>query len=99
MSNHIVLALAAHPDDIEFMMAGTLALLGRAGCELHEMNIANGSCGTALEDHDAIVARRTEEARDAARTLGAHFHPPIVDDLEIFYCKDQLQQMMSEHAK
>ena len=26
-----VFAIAAHPDDIEFMMAGTLILLGRAG--------------------------------------------------------------------
>ncbi len=26
-----VFAIAAHPDDIEFMMAGTFILLGRAG--------------------------------------------------------------------
>ena len=37
-------AIAAHPDDIEFQMAGTLILLQRAGYEIHYMNIANGSC-------------------------------------------------------
>ncbi|MCX5758378.1 MAG: peptide chain release factor N(5)-glutamine methyltransferase, partial [Candidatus Hydrogenedentes bacterium] len=74
MAKRVAFAVAAHPDDIEFMMAGTLLLLGEAGYELHTMNLCNGSCGTALEDHDAIIARRTNEARDAAHTLGAAFH-------------------------
>ena len=39
-------AVAAHPDDIEFVMAGTLILLSRAGYEIHYMNIANGCCGS-----------------------------------------------------
>ena len=34
----VVLALSCHPDDIEFMMAGTLLMLGKAGFELHVMN-------------------------------------------------------------
>jgi LmbE family N-acetylglucosaminyl deacetylase len=67
------------------MMAGTLLMLGRAGYELHTMNICNGSCGTALEDRVAIIARRTGEAREAAKALGAHFHEPVVDDIELFY--------------
>ena len=59
----VVFAVAAHPDDIEFMMAGTLFLLREAGYELHYMNIANGSCGTVTRSRDEIVAIRTEEAR------------------------------------
>ena len=39
-------AIAAHPDDIEFVMAGTLILLKRAGYEIHYMNVANGCCGS-----------------------------------------------------
>ena len=39
-------AVAAHPDDIEFVMAGTLMQLADAGYELHYMNIANGCCGS-----------------------------------------------------
>ena len=35
-------AVVAHPDDIEFHMAGTLLLLGQAGFELHTMTVANG---------------------------------------------------------
>ena len=88
-------AIAAHPDDIEFMMAGTLILLGQAGYELHYMNVANGSCGTAAMDHDTIVAVRDQEARRAAAVLGAAFHPPLVDDLEIYYAPPLVARLSS----
>ncbi len=78
-------AISAHPDDIELMMAGTLILLGEAGYELHYMNVANGSCGTATMDYDEVVAARTAEARAAAGRLGATFHEPLADDLQIYY--------------
>ncbi|NOY59693.1 MAG: PIG-L family deacetylase, partial [Calditrichaeota bacterium] len=57
-----VFAIAAHPDDIEFMMSGTMILLKEAGCELHYMNLANGSCGTTEYDVPEIVRMRTAEA-------------------------------------
>jgi N-acetylglucosamine malate deacetylase 1 len=37
------IAVAAHPDDIEFMMAGTLLLLKRAGYEIHYFNLLSGN--------------------------------------------------------
>lgn len=89
------LAVAAHPDDIEFGMAGTLFLLARAGCEIHYLNIANGSCGSAVHDVETIVAIRLEEAQNACRRLGAVFYPPLVPDLEIFYEKSLLAQVGS----
>ena len=81
----VAFAVAAHPDDTEFMLAGTLLLLGRAGYDLHYMNVGNGSCGTASMDRDEIVQVRTREAREAAAVLGATFHEPLVDDLQIYY--------------
>ena len=40
----VAFAIACHPDDIEFMMAGTLTRLKEdLGYEIHYMNIANGS--------------------------------------------------------
>lgn len=78
-------ALAAHPDDIEFMMAGTLLLLREAGWEIHCLNIASGNCGS-MEHPSATVRRiRRREAIEACRILGAHHHPSLADDLEIFY--------------
>jgi LmbE family N-acetylglucosaminyl deacetylase len=79
------MAIGAHPDDIEIQMAGTLILLGKAGYELHYMNIGTGSCGTNKYDYRTIRRMRGAEARQAARILGAHFHPPLADDLEILY--------------
>jgi len=80
-----VLAIAAHPDDIELMMGGTLFLLQAAGWELHYMNVANGCCGTAEEEIEAIVRRRRQEAIEAAAYLGAVYHESLVPDLQIFY--------------
>ncbi len=78
-------AIAAHPDDIEFQMAGTLILLQRAGYEIHYMNIANGCCGTAEHSREEIIAIRREEARSAAASIGAVYHESLVDDIAIFY--------------
>jgi LmbE family N-acetylglucosaminyl deacetylase len=90
-----VFAIGAHPDDIEFGMAGTLILLARAGCEIHYMNIANGSCGSAEHDAEATAEIRLAEARNAARRIGAVFHPPLVADIEIFYDKELLVRVAS----
>jgi LmbE family N-acetylglucosaminyl deacetylase len=81
----VALAIGAHPDDIEFQMAGTLLLLKEAGFETHYLNLASGSCGSVQYDAKATRMIRAAEARNAARILGAHFHPTLTDDLEIFY--------------
>ena len=88
-----VFAIAAHPDDIEFMMAGTFILLGRAGYELHTMTLANGNCGTQVHDVETIVGIRRQEAMDAARLVGAIYHESLVNDLEIFYERDTLRRL------
>ena len=93
--SHTVFAVAAHPDDIEFTMAGTLTLLANAGCEIHYMNIANGSCGSVEHDADTIASIRLDEAKNAARRLNATFYPPLVPDFEIFYEKELLAKVGS----
>lgn len=89
------IAIAAHPDDIELMMAGTLLLLKNKGYEIHYMNLSSGSVGTTEWDVDTIKKMRLEEARQAAAILGARFHPPICDDLEIFYNDETLRKVAS----
>ena len=86
-------AVAAHPDDIEFHMAGTLILLGQAGYELHYLNIANGSCGTTQYSREEIIRIRRAEAMAAAASIGAIYHESLVDDLEIFYEKGLLARV------
>lgn len=90
MADKTVLAIAAHPDDIEFTMAGTLLRLREKGWQLHYMNIANGSCGTAVDDLPTIIAKRRAEAQDACRLIGAVWHAPIVNDLEVYHNNEQI---------
>ncbi len=80
-----VLAIAAHPDDIEFGMAGTLIRLAEVGWTLHYFNIANGCCGSKELSRAECAAVRLREALAASELLGANFHPPIRNDLEVFY--------------
>ncbi len=91
----VAFAIAAHPDDIEFMMSGTLMLLGAAGYELHYMNLSNGNLGTTQYDTATIVAMRRREAQEAAASIGAIFHESICSDLDIFYDRPTLAQVAS----
>ncbi|HEY8659951.1 MAG TPA: PIG-L deacetylase family protein [Hanamia sp.] len=89
------IAIAAHPDDIELMMAGTLLLLKKAGYEIHYMNLSGGDCGSIEYPAADIKKIRLAEAKNAAQILGAHFHPPFCNDLEILYNVKILKQLSS----
>lgn len=67
------LAIAAHPDDIEFECGSTLAKWAAAGCVVHHLICTDGSKGTWDENADtvALVDIRMQEQREAARRLGA----------------------------
>lgn len=88
-------AIAAHPDDIEFFMSGTLMLLRQVGYETHYMNVANGCCGTTEFDRETIAEMRRQEAMEACEFAGAVFHESICDDLGIFYDKPTLARVAS----
>ena len=85
MGKQIAIAIGAHPDDIEFYMAGTLVLLQRAGWEVHYLNVANGCCGSVQYDAKKTRIVRRAEAKRAARVLGARFHESLCMDMEIVY--------------
>ena len=79
------LAIVAHPDDVEFMMAGTLLLLKDAGADIHLWNLCSGCYGSMVHSYDEIKRIRWAEAQDAAHSVGAQILPPIADDLTLFY--------------
>ena len=87
------LAIAAHPDDIEFYMAGTLLLLGRAGFELHYMTLSSGNCGSMTMSRARTREIRRRESVRAAKMLGAKHHSSLCDDLEIFYDLKTLRRL------
>jgi N-acetylglucosamine malate deacetylase 1 len=89
------IAIAAHPDDIEFLMSGTLMLLRSHGYQIHYWNLANGCCGSSKYDAATIARIRREEAYAAARAIGATFHESICNDLEVFYDRRLLGKVAS----
>src|SRR5487761_2332759 len=66
------LAIAAHPDDVEFGCGGTLAKWAAEGTEIFHLICTDGSKGTWNKDQDPqeLVRIRREEQRAAARRLG-----------------------------
>lgn len=86
------LAIFAHPDDIEFVAAGTLLLLKERGWDIHYMNLCNGNCGSVEMDAETTARKRLDEAKEAARILGAAFYPPICNDLELAYTTPNLKK-------
>jgi LmbE family N-acetylglucosaminyl deacetylase len=86
-------AVAAHPDDIEFVMAGTLLLLRHAGWEIHYLNLSSGNLGSMSMDAVRTARVRRREAQEAAAALGAKWHPPFCHDLEIFYDSGTLRKL------
>lgn len=78
-------AIVAHPDDIEFYMAGTLLLLKQKGWRIHYMTLSSGSCGSTRRNAVTVRKIRRRESIAAAKLLGAEFHESLTDDLEILY--------------
>ncbi|GAC1475136.1 MAG: PIG-L family deacetylase [Isosphaeraceae bacterium] len=84
LSRPRILALHAHPDDLEFQCAGTLALLREAGCPVTMVTMTPGDCGSAEHDAESIAAIRRAEAQNAANLIGADYLCLEFRDLAIF---------------
>lgn len=71
---HIAFSILAHPDDAEFVCAGTLALLAQKGWQIHIAAMSPGNCGSAVLGPDEIAAIRRKEGAAAAAILNGKFH-------------------------
>ena len=80
-----VLAVMAHPDDIEMTCAGTLVLLRRAGWDVHLATMTAGDLGTATRSRAAISRIRKKEAAASAKLIDAGYTCLGFDDLTIVY--------------
>lgn len=88
-----VLAIVAHPDDVEFFAAGTLLMLREAGWRTHCLNVSGGDCGSMTTGPEETRRIRAAEGRAAAAILGAEFHESIASDLCIFYEERLLRRL------
>ncbi len=83
----------AHPDDIEFLCAGTLRLLVDQGWELRCVTLSGGDLGAPGGTREAIRETRLAEADRAARVLGGTHAWAGLNDLSIHYCPEQLERV------
>lgn len=71
LSHLSVLAIGAHPDDIEILCGGTMALYAAAGARVTFAIATNGEVGGGDPDPAVIAARRFDEATASTARLGA----------------------------
>lgn len=83
-----IFAIHAHPDDIEFQCAGTLARLQQRGHHITIATMTPGDCGSAELGRAEISRVRRQEARNAAKLLGADYFCLEFSDLEILHDND-----------
>jgi LmbE family N-acetylglucosaminyl deacetylase len=88
-----VLALFAHPDDAEFLAAGTLALLASRGAKVSIATMTAGDCGSAVLPAPKIARIRRREAASAAQVMGAEYLCLGEKDLEVFYDRKTLRKV------
>lgn len=75
----VVLGVAAHPDDLDFGAAGTIAAWVAAGAEVYYLILTNGNKGSSdfHADPKVLCETRRNEQREAARILGVK---------DVFFC-------------
>lgn len=87
-----LIVVAAHPDDLETICGGAVALLAQRGAEIFSVNCTLGDIGTqdAATTRPAVATTRLNEAEAAARILGirqvfslGHHDGELVADLEL----------------
>jgi LmbE family N-acetylglucosaminyl deacetylase len=79
-----ILAVHAHPDDIEFLCAGTLALLADKGHHITIATMTAGDCGSVETNLEETARIRQSEAATAAALLGADYFCVGFGDLCVF---------------
>ena len=83
-----ILAIGAHPDDIESNCGGTLAKYVKQGHKVYCATATNGNIGSATLSMEEIAKIRKEEARQAAAVIGAEYICLDYDD-EMFFDSKQ----------
>jgi LmbE family N-acetylglucosaminyl deacetylase len=80
----VILAIHAHPDDVEILGAGTLAVLAGLGHSIRIATVTAGDCGSAVMGPEETARVRQAEAAAAAAVIGANYACGGVRDLCVF---------------
>jgi len=83
-----VLAMGAHPDDLEILCGGTLAKFAKRGDKVIMAHLCNGNMGGKDIEPDELAEIRDKESKKAAEMIGAEVLGPLVGDLDLYPTKE-----------
>ena len=103
-----VLAIGAHPDDLEILMGGSIAALQAQGDDVIMVTATDGAKGGTI-DPDTLVRIRSKEAKAGAGVFGLtpimlgfpdgglRADPPVIDRIAALV-RDERPQLIITHA-
>jgi LmbE family N-acetylglucosaminyl deacetylase len=92
--DNVVLSVLAHPDDAEFLCAGTLIRLAREHVwQVHIASMTPGDCGSMDMPVEQIARMRRQEGARSAALIGATYHCVEERDLLVFYAEGPLERV------
>lgn len=89
-----ILAIGAHPDDIEVCCGGTMAKYRKQGHEVSILYACTGDKGDFTIEPDRLANIRSQEARESGATIGANVNMLGYKDGEILYTEETLGAMI-----
>lgn len=89
-----VLAIGAHPDDVDALCGGTLALYAQAGARITIAIATRGDIGAPTGTRDDIANTRRNEAQASADVIGADLVWMGYDDEFLFESKEERTAMI-----
>ena len=89
-----ILAIGAHPDDVEILCAGTLALYERQGHAVTIVAFTCGNMGDLVVPPDELARIRRAESQAASEIIGARLVWPGVMDEHVFPDREQRRLMI-----
>ena len=85
-----ILAIGAHPDDVDEYVGGTLAKYAKLGHKVFTATATNGNVGSATLPKEEIARIRKKEAAEAAALIGAEYICLDYND-EMFFESEQVR--------
>ena len=85
-----VLAVGAHPDDLEILCGGTLARYAREGHRVVMAHVNNGNKGHHHIPPDELAGIRDKEAIASSSIIGAEHINIDIDDLDVYVEREQV---------
>lgn len=89
-----ILAIGAHPDDIEILCAGTLALYAQQGHSVSMAVFTSGDMGDKTIPPEKLAVIRRSEAEASAAIIGARLLWPGIMDEHVFPNEAQRRVMI-----